>query len=310
MEIHSTNSYNRPVTQARFTVDQSKPLPENNSLLRESFHDQAEWDSSLSRPLTINSTAGIHNNRILMSNYQPVCYGLQKAPIKITGKCIRPTQKMTAQNNAYGGITSELFFPSSTSMNRKKPPPPTVKEINAIPLNPAGLYNGDCAAVPIQVPTGSIWQKIHRRVTTSECGRNFKTHPKSLLPVLNGVIKEKPENIFESRPCTGILPAKIAEEAKLEQKPKKLNVAGASKRIGTAQSSKRSKFIETQDQKPVRLSTPQTVTEKRPESRYNKETLYSKLEHGRASSPEYIVPIIDMRFSEVVGQQIIPECWK
>lgn len=61
----------------------------------------------------------------------------------------------------------------------------------------------------------------------------------------------------------------------------------------------------------MRLSTPQTAIEKRPDSRYNKTTLCAGLNNGRDKSPDYRVPIIPMRFHECTDQQaILPSCWQ
>eukprot|EP00826_Nyctotherus_ovalis_P039082 TRINITY_DN3724_c0_g3_i1.p1 TRINITY_DN3724_c0_g3~~TRINITY_DN3724_c0_g3_i1.p1 ORF type:complete len:264 (-),score=45.14 TRINITY_DN3724_c0_g3_i1:130-921(-) len=131
------------------------------------------------------------------------------------------------------------------------------------------------------------------RNNTAEFSRFFKQG--AVLPVLQGNVKAKPKE--ELRPCTGNSEWKELLADKAGETPKG--------RVGTAQTQKHGK-----GQRSVRISTPQTTSLKRPDSRYNKETLYAKLDYGRASSPEYKVPIIDMNFSEVRKQQIIPECWK
>jgi len=131
---------------------------------------------------------------------------------------------------------------------------------------------------------------IHFRANTIESGRFSK--PKAVLPTLS----TKPKEDF--RPCTGNTELKDL----MADKVAKVIPRG---RVGTAQIQKLNK-----GQRSTHISIPQTTTQKRPDSRYNKETLYAKLDYGRASSPEYKVPVIDMNFSEVKKHQIIPECWK
>eukprot|EP00826_Nyctotherus_ovalis_P012144 TRINITY_DN1317_c0_g2_i12.p1 TRINITY_DN1317_c0_g2~~TRINITY_DN1317_c0_g2_i12.p1 ORF type:complete len:258 (+),score=38.05 TRINITY_DN1317_c0_g2_i12:188-961(+) len=59
-----------------------------------------------------------------------------------------------------------------------------------------------------------------------------------------------------------------------------------------------------------RMSTPQTVLQKRPGSRYNKASLYSGLENGR-KSPEYKVPIIEMNLKDYAyHNSVMPSFWK
>ncbi len=61
----------------------------------------------------------------------------------------------------------------------------------------------------------------------------------------------------------------------------------------------------------MRMSTPQTKSECRPDSRYNKATLCLKLNNGREKSPDYRVPVVDMGLYENMSRQaIMPECWK
>jgi hypothetical protein len=61
----------------------------------------------------------------------------------------------------------------------------------------------------------------------------------------------------------------------------------------------------------MRLSTPQTTSERRPDSRYNCATLCAGLNNGRERSPDYRVPIVAMRFSEHAQKQpLLPDCWK
>ena len=302
MELYSQNIISRPVTQAHFIVEQTKPSPNPTKILRESFHDSPKWDPGYNRPLTISSTKPSYGR--VMTNYQPTCYGAFRAAIKVIGKPIKQSAKATPASNAYGAITAENFFPSSGSIVRnQKHPRAANKAVNANFYGSSAYYN-DMSPVPIAATGENMLQKLHRRVTTSECRRSLRQYPKSLLPLLYS--KGRLDSKGDPRPCTGNFNAKTAPEPKPESKAHRMN---PELRVGTAQIMQRAKLAEPQQQKHVRVSTPQT-SEKRPESRYNKETLYTKLEHGRGNSPEYEVPIIDMRFEEVAGQQIIPECWK
>lgn len=121
----------------------------------------------------------------------------------------------------------------------------------------------------------------HRNVITSESKRNC---PKLLLPKLE-VDQVIPEE--HKQPIGG--------------KFSPIERSNPSKRVATAQVKKNER---------ARLRSQQGEGGRRPESRYNKESLYMKLDHGRASSPEYKVPILDMNFAEVLGRQIVPDCWK
>jgi len=127
------------------------------------------------------------------------------------------------------------------------------------------------------------WQKYNRNVTTAESGRNFKDYPKLLLPKLEG---EK------------IIPEEHKQSAR---KTSPFDQSSLGTHLGTSDVNKRTKLKSQQCG---------IIGGRRPESRYNKETLYTKLDHGRAASPEYKVPILDMNFAEVANQQIIPDCWK
>ena len=61
----------------------------------------------------------------------------------------------------------------------------------------------------------------------------------------------------------------------------------------------------------VRLSTPQVHLSSRPDSRYNKATLFAALHNGPDHNPNYRIPILPMMLSESVAQQpILPNCWK
>ena len=60
---------------------------------------------------------------------------------------------------------------------------------------------------------------------------------------------------------------------------------------------------------PTRAFTPDITNQRRPQSRYNKNTLFAGLENGRNIS-EYKVPIIDMKLNEYKWQNaIIPSIW-
>eukprot|EP00826_Nyctotherus_ovalis_P026257 TRINITY_DN2052_c0_g3_i1.p1 TRINITY_DN2052_c0_g3~~TRINITY_DN2052_c0_g3_i1.p1 ORF type:complete len:220 (-),score=41.59 TRINITY_DN2052_c0_g3_i1:136-795(-) len=138
---------------------------------------------------------------------------------------------------------------------------------------------------PAELRLGLIGQEKesswYRNVITSESKRN---HPKPLLPKLeiDQVIPEE-----HKQPIGG--------------KFSPTEHSNVSKRVATAQVKKEER---------ARLRSQQGEGGRRPESRYNKESLYMKLDHGRASSPEYKVPILDMNFAEMVGRQIVPDCWK
>lgn len=133
----------------------------------------------------------------------------------------------------------------------------------------------------------NTWQKYHRNVITAEHGRNFKDNPKFLLPKLemDEVIPE------EHKQSTG------GKSSPIEQ-------PYISKRVATAHVKRKN------EREKLRSQQSGQTTGKRPDSRYNKESLYAKLDHGRAASPEYKVPILDMNFAEMVSNQIVPDCWK
>jgi len=50
-------------------------------------------------------------------------------------------------------------------------------------------------------------------------------------------------------------------------------------------------------------------TERRPDSRYNYESLFAALENGKSKSPEYKVPILKMKLMEG-RHDLLPESWK
>jgi len=77
---------------------------------------------------------------------------------------------------------------------------------------------------------------------------------------------------------------------------------------GTAYKMKRGPLYQSSVLVPAKK--PMTVPEKRPESRYNKASLFTTLENGRSSSPDYKVPILSMNLGESKEQQVLlPGCW-
>lgn len=135
---------------------------------------------------------------------------------------------------------------------------------------------------------------VHRRVNTAGSKRVFNVRVAPPFPVLR--VKANIQSRREVRPYTGYPERKEFSADKIvEEIPKK--------RVGTAQLSKG-------QQRSFRISTPQSLGQRRPDSRYNKATLYARLEYRRTNSPEYRVPVLDMKYSEVSKQQVIPECWK
>lgn len=228
------------------------------------------WNNFSKRPLTI------HSNKA-RSNFQGTYYGFKEA-----------------SKAAGNPMLCSLYLPK----NKRRVVKHSEMEVGAtmgVRSNikfPAELY----ANMGKELFTGGSptdYSAMKFRNNATESGRFFKQGP--VLPTLQGSVKAKPKD--DLRPYTGNSEWKdlLADKA-----------AEASKgRVGTAQTQKQGK-----GQRSTRMSTPQTASVKRPDSRYNKETLYAKLDYGRASSPEYKVPIIDMNFSEVRKQQIIPECWK
>jgi len=133
----------------------------------------------------------------------------------------------------------------------------------------------------------SSWQKYHRNVITAERGRHFKGSPKFLLPKLD--IEE-------------IIPEECKQSTGGKNSP--IDQPFTSKRVATAHVKRKSERVKLRSQQSGQAAG------KRPDSRYNKESLYMKLDYGRTISPEYRVPILDMNFAEVINHQIIPDCWK
>jgi hypothetical protein len=94
-----------------------------------------------------------------------------------------------------------------------------------------------------------------------------------------------------ARPLTGGVKRK--PERKKRDQLAVIKVEVPRGRIGTAQVSRRTIMMNTAaNQK--RVSTPQTIYERRPDSRYNSATLFAGLDHGRSKSPEYNVPILEI----------------
>ncbi len=108
------------------------------------------------------------------------------------------------------------------------------------------------------------------------------------------------------RPYTGTVPDKSQAPPTVcaPSRPRKRRTVV---RLGTAQTERRQTLARLGE---GRVSTPQTGPGRRPDSRYNRATLYARLENGRSSGPEYEVPIIDMRFADFALSPILPECWK
>jgi len=78
------------------------------------------------------------------------------------------------------------------------------------------------------------------------------------------------------------------------------------KRVGTAKVY--DSHIEDRKYISQRIFTPQA--DQRPNSRYNKASIYTGLENGR-KSPEYKVPIIDMKLKEYeYHNSVMPSFWK
>lgn len=81
---------------------------------------------------------------------------------------------------------------------------------------------------------------------------------------------------------------------------------GLPKRVGTAKVG--DSQVAERKYTSQRVFTPQA--DQRPNSRYNKASLYSGLENGR-KSPEYKVPIIDMKLKEYeYHNSVLPSFWK
>ena len=126
--------------------------------------------------------------------------------------------------------------------------------------------------------------KCHRDIINSDSRHIFKDHPHSLIPISRSKISyhEDHKEVIENE-----------------------SPSNSSKRIRTAKGKQRIKIRSQQCP-----HTAQGSKNARPESRYNKATLHLKLEYGRTTSPEYKVPVVDMKFNEFMKQSIVPDCWK
>ena len=131
------------------------------------------------------------------------------------------------------------------------------------------------------------WNKFKRNVITSDSGRPFKEYPRSLLPISETAndLNEDSKQYECSKGATGT-------NDKVESGKRTVGNTGRTK-------------LRSQ-QCPRTAQGPGG----RPESRYKKESLYTKLDHGRAASPDYKVPILEMNFSELKNQPKIPDWWK
>jgi len=238
-----------------------------------------DWSAINNRPLTISS------NKIRV-NCKATCYGEFRTPLRVSSKavCSLYLPKSKAKISKHSDV--KLL---STIKPRANP-----KIVDEHYSNNIKRQNGT------NYPTNTLANhtaSVHRKTNTAESGRVFK--PTIALPFPALRVKGNVEEKRGIRPRTGNPKRKelVAEELS----KKRFEV-----RIGTAQMKQSSKG----QQASFRMSISQSLDRKRPESRYNKTTLYSKLEHGRANSPEYRVPVLEMKYSEVKTQQVIPECWK
>ena len=307
----------RPVTQANSFVNSSKSTSSEpyNKLGSLATQGSFQYDENLTttdkRPVTINSTKSNYRRKM----HQPTYYGGFKAPGKAkfltemairNGKCVKVNLEPSSQNvhpNPYGLLTAERFFPSTTTKTpgaqgslQKKCIVGDNKLVNIKNFKFGLCYEG------LQTHSSNMWKKqqAQRRITISECGTILRQQ-KRPLPFLTGKVNEVNGNM---RPYTGVANEKVIE-ASSTPRNEEINRA----RLETAQAPRRN-LIGSVQSKPARLSTPQTIPEKRPDSRYNSASLYAKLEHGRGNSPEYQVPILEMRFSDLGDNPLIPTCWK
>lgn len=203
-------------------------------------------------------------------------YGNLRVPIKTSGKPTLamqylPNNKGPNQKFVMGGLSSKaLDFVGSSVTHERKFP----SELKLTLKNQGKEVENN-------------WQKYYRNVITAEQGRHFKNSPKFLLPKLE-IEDTIPE---EYKKSTG------GKSSPIEQ-------PYTAKRVATAHVKRKSERGKLRSQQSGQTGS------KRPDSRYNKESLYMKLDYGRAASPEYKVPILDMNFAEVINHQIIPDCWK
>ena len=147
----------------------------------------------------------------------------------------------------------------------------------------------------------------------SECAQ-FAQHRRSMYSTQRGFadkcalekVYAKPPKRPQVRPNTG----RYKESNKrIEEEQKGVDTDPINYYPGTAyrikrDTNRRDKLMQTASMKP------QTVPDTRPESRYNRATLCAALENGRSQSPEYKVPILQMRLQESYKEQVLlPRCW-
>ena len=238
------------------------------------------WNDLNNRPLTINSG----KPRI---NYQTAAHG---GATRVMTKPILCSLYLPKKSKIYKQSEKLEDFPSSVMLKTNIKFPMETYANNR-------RYEEDLYMTRVN-------NNLHKRTNTTDSGRIFGSKPGPILPILK--INTSKDNECRIRPCTGNIELKdIMADTVAEQ----IQKGRGGIRIGTAQTNNQRK-VGKMKQRSMRLSTPQTSGQKRPDSRYNKKTLYAKLEHGRADSPEYRVPIISMNFTELKEKQMIPECWK
>ena len=117
--------------------------------------------------------------------------------------------------------------------------------------------------------------------------------------------QSNPYLVYNLRPSTG---------GRKDPLPELSLVSGLPiKKAGPPQTAQANKRVSEQGklERLMRLSTPQTNSERRPDSRYNCATLCAGLNNGRERSPDYRVPIVPMKFHENAQRQpLLPDCWK
>jgi len=204
--------------------------------------------------------------------------------------------------NPYGLKTAERFFPSSilrTSDNRRTQK--RDKNFRAIQncygeithisrkgcSSEVGAY--ECRKTLYNFPK-ELPQQDNLAENSFKVGRSYR-------PMSGGIIRRKYINDVTNDETENIEKYNIKPSA--ERAPRN--------RLSTAQAPR---LPMGPKPPPYRVSTPQTAPERRPDSRYNKESLFAGLENGRRS-PEYQVPIIDMKLEECAcHDSIMPDCWK
>lgn len=238
-----------------------------------------DWNVINNRPLTISSNKPRIN-----------CQGDIRAPIKVTGK---PIVHSLCFQKSKAKITKHREDFSSSAKGKANLKLSGESYTNSIKRQHISNYYID------GLPNNT---SIHRRTSTVGSKRGFGAKVVPLFPKLQVKMNVLPKR--EIRPCTGNPQRNILTGDKMVENLAERKIEGGL-RIGTAQTRATGK-----GQRSFRISTPQSFDQKRPDSRYNKTTIYSKLEHGRTNSPEYRVPVLEMNYSEVKKQQVIPECWK